>query len=112
MAPEVMEQTGGYDHRADIWSLGITALELAKGHAPYATYPAMRVLVMTIEDAPPSLRSYDNQLQRNGLPFSKTFDDFYTKCLQKCPDKRPSAGNFTVIGIHCIHCADSIPARN
>ena len=90
MAPEVMEQAGGYDFRADIWSMGITALELAKGVAPYAHLSAMKVLVLTIEEAPPSLRTYSNDRQRDGAPFSNNFDDFYKKCLQKNPKLRPS----------------------
>jgi len=93
MAPEVMEQAGGYDNRADIWSLGITALELAKGKAPYAHLSPMRVLVVTIEEDPPSLKSYTppNECQRTGAPFSSAFDEFYKKCLQKNPKLRPPA---------------------
>jgi serine/threonine-protein kinase OSR1/STK39 len=65
--------------------VGITALELGKGYAPYAQHSPMRVLVMTVEEEPPGLQSYSNPLQRSGLPFSAAFEDFYKKCLLKNP---------------------------
>lgn len=56
MAPEVMEQTG-HDYSADIWSVGMTAIEIAQGDAPYADLPAMKVILSIINEPPPRLSS-------------------------------------------------------
>jgi serine/threonine protein kinase len=58
MAPEVMRQEVGYSDSADIWSLGICTLELAKAYPPYAKERAMKVLVRTIRDPPPNFDTY------------------------------------------------------
>ncbi|PON52754.1 Serine/threonine protein kinase [Parasponia andersonii] len=85
MAPEVMEQLHGYDFKADIWSFGITAIELAHGHAPFSRYPPMKVLLMTLQSGPPSLTSQGDDR------FSETFSRMIATCLIKDPSRRPSA---------------------
>ncbi|CAO2842046.1 unnamed protein product [Amaranthus hypochondriacus] len=85
MAPEVLDKLHGYDFKADIWSFGITALELAHGHAPFSIFPPMKVLLMTLQSPPPSLK-YDKDKK-----FSKLFKQMIASCLVKDPSKRPSA---------------------
>lgn len=86
MAPEVMEMTHGYDEKADIWSLGITALELSHGQAPFARYPPMKVIYLTLSSAPPTL-DRNNSYHR----YTRTFKDFIELCLQRDPKERPTA---------------------
>ncbi|KAJ1294818.1 hypothetical protein BS78_01G175300 [Paspalum vaginatum] len=85
MAPEVLQPGTGYNFKADIWSFGITALELAHGHAPFSKYPPMKVLLMTLQNAPPGL---DYERDRR---FSKSFKEMVAMCLVKDQTKRPTA---------------------
>ncbi|GAB4814057.1 hypothetical protein N2152v2_001103 [Parachlorella kessleri] len=87
MAPEVIEQSpdtaapgtqatspDGYDEAADIWSLGITAIEMAKGQPPRSNISSFRLLFMIVQKDPPSLEGN----------FSTDFKDFD-------PSARPTA---------------------
>ncbi|KAG5027425.1 hypothetical protein JHK86_023339 [Glycine max] len=71
MAPEVIHSHTGYSFKADIWSFGITALELAHGRPPLLHLPPSK--------------------KRNGKKFSKAFKDMVASCLDQDPSKRPNA---------------------
>jgi len=87
MAPEVVAQMH-YDSKADLWSLGITALELAQGKAPQSREPPHKVLIKTVQDEPPILDRDGGQFK-----YSKAFKDVVQSCLRKDPDERPTAAD-------------------
>ena len=81
MAPEIMNQSG-HDYKADIWSVGITGIELAMGNAPYHELPAMKVVIEILNNSPPELPE--------DAPFSNLFRKFLAACLKKEPSQRPT----------------------
>jgi len=81
MAPEVM--TERYDNRIDVWSLAITAIEMAEMHPPNWHLKPFQLMLKLPKDPPPTLKE--------PAKFSKEFNEFLAKCLNKDSEKRPSA---------------------
>jgi serine/threonine protein kinase len=82
MAPETL-MGGGYDSKADIWSLGITLMEMAEGIPPLIEEQPHKAAFRIVNDPPPKLSRPDQ--------WSPQFNDFLARCLTKNPDKRPTA---------------------
>jgi len=82
MAPEVIAASY-YDEKADIWSLGITIIELACGKPPWFQVHPMKALFLIMEKDPPVLQGN----------FSADLKDFVSHCLRKEPDERWDAAS-------------------
>nr|XP_040037000.1 serine/threonine-protein kinase 10 [Gasterosteus aculeatus aculeatus] len=86
MAPEVVMcetmKDAPYDYKADIWSLGITLIELAQIEPPHHELNPMRVLLKIAKAEPPTLEQPHK--------WSKDFKDFLKKALDKNPETRPT----------------------
>ncbi|XP_075213390.1 serine/threonine-protein kinase Tao [Lycorma delicatula] len=85
MAPEVIlaMDEGQYDGKVDVWSLGITCIELAEKKPPYFNMNAMSALYHIAQNDSPVLQSPE---------WSDVFRHFVASCLQKNPAERPTSG--------------------
>uniref|UniRef100_A0A3B3VEE8 non-specific serine/threonine protein kinase n=1 Tax=Poecilia latipinna TaxID=48699 RepID=A0A3B3VEE8_9TELE len=84
MAPEVIacdeNPDATYDYRSDLWSCGITAIEMAEGAPPLCDMHPMRALFLIPRNPPPRLKS---------KKWSKKFFSFIESCLVKNYTQRP-----------------------
>lgn len=87
MAPELVLcetfRDNPYDFKVDIWSLGITLIELAQMEPPNSEMSPMRVLLKIQKSDPPKLDHPQN--------YTKEFNEFLSKALVKDPQQRPTA---------------------
>lgn len=79
MAPEVISEGRTYDYKADIWSLGITAIEIATGNPPHAEQDQQRVIAMIPKSKPPRLPEG---------PYSPALREFVAACLDEDANAR------------------------
>jgi len=82
MAPEVIKEEQ-YNGKADIWSLGISVIEMAEGKPPHHEIHPMRAIFMIPAKDAPTFQTPNK--------WSADMVDFLGKCLVKDPNRRPSA---------------------
>jgi serine/threonine protein kinase len=105
MAPEVIRESH-YDGRADVWSLGITAIEMAEGAPPHSNLHPLRAIFVIPTKPAPTLADPDN--------WSPEMLDFVRCCCQKDPNQRHDSALLSshpfvkqeVIALRAMHRGD------
>jgi len=92
MAPEVMDANRQAVAFSDIWSLGITALELISGTAPRSKLQLKDLISENLNSEPPDIQA------SAGRPVTSSFKEFCYSCLQKDPKDRKSASELRQLG--------------
>uniref|UniRef100_A0A915MPD7 non-specific serine/threonine protein kinase n=1 Tax=Meloidogyne javanica TaxID=6303 RepID=A0A915MPD7_MELJA len=109
MAPEVIacdeNPDSTYDSRSDLWSLGITALEMAEGHPPLCDMHPMRALFLIPRNPPPRLN------KKCSKKWSKKFDSFIECILEKDYTRRPFTDNLIKLILTHAFIREQIPER-
>lgn len=82
MAPEVIQETG-HNYKVDIWSLGITMIELAEGHPPLCNLHPLRAIFVIPSRPPPTFT--------DKTAWPEDMNDFLAQCLTKDANQRPTA---------------------
>jgi serine/threonine protein kinase len=106
MAPELIRGQE-YDFKVDLWSLGITAIEMAEGEPPLLREPPLRALLLITINPSPTLKlpqpeeakidldsislQIDGQEPQEKAGWSKSFLNFLARCLDLSPERRASA---------------------
>ncbi|CAO2622934.1 Nik-related protein kinase, partial [Lemmus lemmus] len=88
MAPEVIhcdeDPRRSYDYRSDVWSVGITAIEMAEGVPPLCNLQPLEALFVILRESAPTVKSSG---------WSRKFHNFMEKCMIKNFLFRPTSGN-------------------
>lgn len=82
MAPELIRGQD-YDYKVDVWSLGITAIEMAEGEPPLLNEPPLRALLLITINGPPTLKAQGR--------WSPEFNHFLSRCCDVRPEMRAKA---------------------
>ena len=88
MGPEVYE--GGACLKSDVWSLGMSVIEMAEGRHPLASCTSFQVMKKVCDGEPPCLSSSE---------WSSDLVDFVKRCLVKDVNRRSSVGELLKVGV-------------